>query len=63
VRGNVGGDSWQQRARRFAVSVSLVDIQPGAGASNPGDLVNVSGELLFAANDSVHGRELWKAVP
>src|SRR6185369_9240828 len=28
--------------------------------SNPGPFVNVNGVLYFAADDGVHGRELWK---
>jgi ELWxxDGT repeat protein len=32
------------------------------GSPNPSELVNVNGTLFFAADDGVHGRELWKCV-
>jgi trimeric autotransporter adhesin len=37
------------------------DILPGATGSNPQDLVKASNYLYFAANDGVHGIELWKS--
>lgn len=40
---------------------SLVkDINPG-GSSNPTELTKVGNTLFFAANDGVHGTELWKS--
>ena len=36
------------------------DINP-TGASNPTDLTAVGSTLYFAANDGVHGNELWKS--
>ena len=33
----------------------LVDVNAGAGSSNPTNLVNVSGVLYFAANDGTNG--------
>ncbi len=41
--------------------VELVnDINPGAPSSFPTDLTVVGSSLFFAANDGVHGVELWK---
>lgn len=37
------------------------DINPGANASAPDYLVNLGGVLYFAANDGVHGAELWRS--
>ena len=34
---------------------------PGNGSSFLGSLVNVGGTLLFAADDGVHGQELWRS--
>ncbi len=35
------------------------DINPGPDGSYPGDLLAFDGKLYFAANDGLHGRELW----
>jgi ELWxxDGT repeat protein len=32
-----------------------------SSSSNPGNLTNVGGRLFFAANDGMHGIELWKS--
>ena len=32
-----------------------------AGSSNPAHLTNVNGTLFFAANDTLHGTELWES--
>src|SRR5262249_26967227 len=37
------------------------DIHPGVWNSYPSCLTNVNGTLFFAAEDGVHGRELWKS--
>ena len=37
------------------------DILPGNIGSNPQDLVKAGDNLYFAANDGIHGRELWKS--
>ena len=38
------------------------DIQQGAGSSEPDSYSHItSGTVLFAASDSVHGRELWRS--
>ncbi|RFS17027.1 3-coathanger stack domain-containing protein [Emticicia sp. C21] len=35
------------------------DIHVGAGSSNPRNFLLTNGKLFFAANDGVHGEELW----
>jgi ELWxxDGT repeat protein len=37
------------------------DIRAGSGSSNPTALTPVRGTLFFAADDGVHGQELWKS--
>jgi ELWxxDGT repeat protein len=44
--------------QQFVFSL-LKDITPGLTESWPSDLVRVGDEIFFAAEDSVHGRELW----
>ena len=39
----------------------LKDINPGAASSSPTDFTTVGGTTYFAANDGVHGDELWKS--
>src|SRR3984893_16989436 len=39
----------------------LKDINLQTGSSSPGDFVAVGGLVYFAANDGIHGRELWKS--
>jgi trimeric autotransporter adhesin len=39
----------------------IKDINPGSGTSNICYLTDVSNKLFFAANDGVHGMELWKS--
>ena len=37
------------------------DIRTGPMGSNPSGLVNLDGTLYFAADNGVHGMELWKS--
>jgi ELWxxDGT repeat protein/probable HAF family extracellular repeat protein len=47
---------------RCLLSATLVkDVNPGAADSSPAGLVNVQGQLFFAASDGSHGVELWKS--
>jgi ELWxxDGT repeat protein len=44
----------------------VADINPGgggAGGSNPSEMTNIAGTVLFAAQDNTAGKELWKTVP
>lgn len=38
----------------------LKDINPGAATSNPRCFANLGTEVIFMANDGVHGHEIWK---
>lgn len=42
-----------------AAGTTLLDIAPGADASNPGGLVAFGSRLYFRASDPAHGAELW----
>jgi ELWxxDGT repeat protein len=53
--------SYGRATGRRRVPVLVKDIHPGAGSSGPSELANVNGTLFFAADDGVHGRELWKS--
>lgn len=37
----------------------MIDIQPGAGSSNPSGLIVYNNELIFRADDGVNGIEIW----
>ncbi|HYI23197.1 MAG TPA: ELWxxDGT repeat protein [Candidatus Limnocylindrales bacterium] len=39
------------------------DIWPGPEGSRPANLMRVGNAIFFTANDSVHGRELWRYAP
>jgi ELWxxDGT repeat protein len=39
----------------------LTDLNQLSADSNPHSLVNFQGELYFAANDGIHGNQLWKS--
>ncbi|MEX0792932.1 MAG: hypothetical protein WD045_07320 [Pirellulaceae bacterium] len=39
------------------------DIYEGSGASYPSNLTTLNGKLYFAANDGIHGDELWEFDP
>src|SRR5690242_15424726 len=42
-------------------SARIKDIRPGEGASRPVYLQSFRGALFFAADDGMHGVELWKS--
>jgi len=37
----------------------VLDINEGAGSSNPTGLTSIDGKMYFSADDGVHGEELW----
>lgn len=41
----------------------LADIRPGSSTSSPSSLAAFDGKLYFAANDGIHGSELWQYDP
>jgi ELWxxDGT repeat protein len=55
------GEVWLSNAD-FSMPRLLADIAPGAAASHPGPFVEHDGLVFFAADDQMHGRELW-ALP
>ncbi len=40
-------------------ALGTVDINPGAGSSNPADFTVLGSEIYFTADDGAHGREVW----
>jgi hypothetical protein len=62
-RGKQSNGTFQHSARRTEEGTVLVeDIWPGSSSSVPRAMANVGGTLFFAANDGIHGQELWKAT-
>jgi ELWxxDGT repeat protein len=63
--GQSTGELWKTNGT-VAGTQMVVDVSPGSDGnesinSEPSDLINVGGELYFAADDGVHGWELWKS--
>ncbi|MBI1814828.1 MAG: DUF4215 domain-containing protein [Deltaproteobacteria bacterium] len=64
--GTNGLELWKSDGSELG-TVMVADIFPGVDSygnpqrSNPGGLINVNGKLFFAANDGVHGQELWSS--
>jgi ELWxxDGT repeat protein len=54
-----GTELWRSNGTP-AGTVMVQDVNPGAGNSNPQQLLNVNGALFFTADDGQHGPELWK---
>lgn len=47
---------------RVLLSASLIkDINPGTAGSNLQNSITIGNEIYFAANDGIHGQELWKS--
>ncbi len=42
-------------------TVLVRDIRPGINSSNPTEFTNIKGNVFFAANEGVHGTEIWKS--
>ncbi len=56
------GDRYRRGWRHDGTEL-VGDIREGNLSSTPSGLRNLQGTLLFIADDGIHGRELWKAVP
>ena len=57
--GTHGNELWKSIGG--AASTLVLDINPGAGDSNPSNLTVVGGLLYFSASDGTHGNELWQS--
>jgi len=57
----IGRELWASDGTE-AGTVLVKDINPGGPSSYPGYLTPVGTQLLFAANDGVHARELWQVT-
>jgi hypothetical protein len=38
----------------------IVDLNPGPASSNPSEFFTLGSDIYFAANDGIHGHELWR---
>lgn len=56
----LSGELWKTDGT-VAGTVQVKDINPGANASNPHNLINVNGMLYFSADNGTNGSELWKS--
>lgn len=56
---NSGFELWESDGTPTGTKL-VKDIMPGRKSSSPENLYLHQGVLYFSANDSVHGRELWK---
>ncbi|HET6662088.1 MAG TPA: ELWxxDGT repeat protein, partial [Rubrobacter sp.] len=57
-----GSEMWRSNGTK-ANTALLINLEPGAGGSEPGELT-ISGPLLyFAASTPSAGEELWAVVP
>lgn len=53
-----GTELWQSDGTAEG-TVMVMDINPGVGGSQPGNLVVLGNTLYFTADDGEHGREIW----
>jgi len=54
-------ESLEARALLSSTPAMVADINPGATTSNASNLVAIGSTTYFAADDGVHGQELWKS--
>jgi ELWxxDGT repeat protein len=62
IDGAKGRELWQTDGTEEGTFL-VQDINPGPNSSNPTNLCNVGNTLFFAADDGVHGVELWRNGP
>ncbi|HEV7222056.1 MAG TPA: ELWxxDGT repeat protein [Pirellulales bacterium] len=60
-RGSLGAGFQELENRRLLTATLAMDINPGPPSSNPAQVASLNGNLLFAANDGVHGTQLWRS--
>jgi ELWxxDGT repeat protein len=58
--GTHGNELWATDGTAAGTAM-VSDIRPGAAGSNPSQITNMKGAVLFAANDGSNGRELWRS--
>ncbi|HXT57090.1 MAG TPA: ELWxxDGT repeat protein [Pirellulales bacterium] len=58
---SLGAGFQELENRRLLTATLAMDINPGPPSSNPAQVASLSGNLLFAANDGVHGTQLWRS--
>lgn len=52
-------EALEDRCLPSTFPLQVLDTNPGVTGSFPSDLADLQGKLFFAANDGVHGRQLW----
>ncbi|MCG3124617.1 MAG: hypothetical protein GIKADHBN_03086 [Phycisphaerales bacterium] len=60
--GSIGPEPWFTTGEPGTLSL-LKDINAGVGDSFPRQFIGSAGSLVFTADDSAHGRELWRINP
>ncbi|MEZ5964087.1 MAG: hypothetical protein R3F56_09605 [Planctomycetota bacterium] len=58
--GGQGVELWRSDGTQAGTTL-VADIRPGTAGSEPRELRDVGGMLVFVADDGVHGRELWRS--
>ncbi|MET0404572.1 MAG: ELWxxDGT repeat protein [Cystobacter sp.] len=61
LAGDASGDELWKSDGTPVGTVRVADIRPGEAGSNPREFALAAGQLLFSADDGVHGRELWRS--
>ncbi len=57
---NLGRELWTTQGSKDSLTL-VMDINPGAGSSNPTALTAIDNLIYFSADDGVHGEELWQS--
>ncbi|HSL19290.1 MAG TPA: ELWxxDGT repeat protein [Methylomirabilota bacterium] len=59
--GLTGSELWKTDGTSSG-TLQALDVNPGADSSSPDEWTRAGRRLFFAADDGIHGRELWSAV-